>query len=185
MINKRIMGRTGLKVSELCLGTLNFGWKTDEKTSFAILDAFVAAGGTFLDFGAATLNDSGELAFFADFRTGPSSASSGWFAGSSGKSSVFLDATASVSSAGKAALFLDANALACSSSGSALFLDGSANLSSQGGDVLITGKLVSLDGGGAQAKLDLDGSGATLAGSKIACNSSGLNEITGSVVKIN
>ncbi len=48
MIDKRIMGRTGLKLSELCLGTLNFGWKTDEKTSFAILDAYHAAGGTFI-----------------------------------------------------------------------------------------------------------------------------------------
>ena len=42
------------------------------------------AGGTFLDFGAATLNESGEFAFFADYRTGPSSVNSGWFAGSSG-----------------------------------------------------------------------------------------------------
>jgi type VI secretion system secreted protein VgrG len=106
-------------------------------------------------------------------------------AGSIGGSSVFLDATASVASAGKAALFLDANALTCSSSGSGLFLDGSASLMSKAGDVLIAGKLVSLDGGNAKAKLDLDGSGATLAGSKIACNSSGVNEITGSVVKIN
>lgn len=48
MINKRKMGRTGLKLSELCLGTLNFGWKTDEKTSFAILDAYHAAGGNFI-----------------------------------------------------------------------------------------------------------------------------------------
>ncbi len=48
MINQRTMGRTGLKLSELCLGTLNFGWKTDEKTSFAILDAYRAAGGNFV-----------------------------------------------------------------------------------------------------------------------------------------
>lgn len=48
MINKRTMGRTGLKLSELCLGALNFGWKTDEKTSFAILDAYYAAGGNFI-----------------------------------------------------------------------------------------------------------------------------------------
>jgi aryl-alcohol dehydrogenase-like predicted oxidoreductase len=48
MIKKRTMGRTGLELSELCLGTLNFGWKTDEKTSFAILDAFRAAGGNFI-----------------------------------------------------------------------------------------------------------------------------------------
>jgi aryl-alcohol dehydrogenase-like predicted oxidoreductase len=48
MIKQRTMGRTGLKLSELCLGTLNFGWKTDEKASFAILDAYHAAGGNFI-----------------------------------------------------------------------------------------------------------------------------------------
>jgi 1-deoxyxylulose-5-phosphate synthase len=48
MIKRRLMGRTGLRMSELCLGTLNFGWKTDEKSAFAILDAYHAAGGNFL-----------------------------------------------------------------------------------------------------------------------------------------
>lgn len=48
MIKQRTMGRTGLKLSELCLGTLNFGWTTDEKASFAILDAYHAAGGNFI-----------------------------------------------------------------------------------------------------------------------------------------
>jgi aryl-alcohol dehydrogenase-like predicted oxidoreductase len=48
MIKQRTMGRTGLNLSELCLGTLNFGWKTDETTSFAILDAYHAAGGNFI-----------------------------------------------------------------------------------------------------------------------------------------
>lgn len=48
MIKQRLLGRTGLKISELCLGTLNFGWKTDEKTAFAILDAYHAAGGQFI-----------------------------------------------------------------------------------------------------------------------------------------
>jgi aryl-alcohol dehydrogenase-like predicted oxidoreductase len=43
------LGRTGLKVSELCLGTMQFGWTADEATSFAVLDAFVAAGGNFID----------------------------------------------------------------------------------------------------------------------------------------
>ncbi|MBB5959266.1 aryl-alcohol dehydrogenase-like predicted oxidoreductase [Saccharothrix tamanrassetensis] len=38
-----------LRVSALCLGTLPFGKHVDERTSFAILDRFVAAGGTFLD----------------------------------------------------------------------------------------------------------------------------------------
>ena len=42
-------GRESLTVSELCLGTMHFGYRTDEGTAFAILDRFLAAGGTFLD----------------------------------------------------------------------------------------------------------------------------------------
>jgi aryl-alcohol dehydrogenase-like predicted oxidoreductase len=38
------LGRTGLKVSRLALGTMNFGWVTDETTSFAILDEALDAG---------------------------------------------------------------------------------------------------------------------------------------------
>jgi aryl-alcohol dehydrogenase-like predicted oxidoreductase len=42
-------GRVSLTVSEICLGTMYFGYRTDEATSFAILDRFAEAGGTFLD----------------------------------------------------------------------------------------------------------------------------------------
>lgn len=42
-------GRTGLKVSRLCLGTMTFGYQCDEETSFAILDAAAEAGIDFLD----------------------------------------------------------------------------------------------------------------------------------------
>lgn len=42
-------GRTGLKVSRLCLGTMTFGYQSDLDTSFAILDAAHDAGITFLD----------------------------------------------------------------------------------------------------------------------------------------
>lgn len=45
----RRLGRTGLKVSALCLGSMHFGWTADEKTSFAVMDAFVEAGGNFID----------------------------------------------------------------------------------------------------------------------------------------
>lgn len=45
----RRMGRTGLKVSEICLGTMTFGHQCDERTSFAILDKAAAHGVTFLD----------------------------------------------------------------------------------------------------------------------------------------
>jgi aryl-alcohol dehydrogenase (NADP+) len=43
------LGRTGLKVSRLCLGTMTFGYQCDEATSFAILDAAADAGITFMD----------------------------------------------------------------------------------------------------------------------------------------
>jgi len=43
------LGRSGLKVSRLCLGTMNFGEMTDVMTSFQILDAAVEAGINFVD----------------------------------------------------------------------------------------------------------------------------------------
>ena len=42
-------GRTSFDVSTICLGTMFFGTRTDVDTSFAILDRFVEAGGTFID----------------------------------------------------------------------------------------------------------------------------------------
>ena len=48
-MNYRYLGRTGLKVSELCLGTMTFGREIDEKASHQILDHFVGAGGNFID----------------------------------------------------------------------------------------------------------------------------------------
>jgi len=45
----RGLGRTGLKVSALCLGGNVFGWTTDESTSRAVLDAYVEEGGNFVD----------------------------------------------------------------------------------------------------------------------------------------
>lgn len=45
----RYLGRTGLQVSALGLGTMQFGWTADEPTAFAVMDAFVVAGGTLLD----------------------------------------------------------------------------------------------------------------------------------------
>lgn len=43
------LGRTGLKVSRLCLGAMTFGWSADESTSYAILDAAFDAGINFID----------------------------------------------------------------------------------------------------------------------------------------
>lgn len=45
----RKLGRTGLKVSALCLGTMTFGWSADEAESFRIMDAAVDAGIDFFD----------------------------------------------------------------------------------------------------------------------------------------
>jgi aryl-alcohol dehydrogenase-like predicted oxidoreductase len=45
----RRMGKTGLKVTEICLGTMTFGHQCDERTSFAILDKAAGQGVTFLD----------------------------------------------------------------------------------------------------------------------------------------
>ncbi len=43
------LGRTGLSVSRLCLGTMNFGPETSEEDSFAIMDAAHEAGINFFD----------------------------------------------------------------------------------------------------------------------------------------
>jgi aryl-alcohol dehydrogenase-like predicted oxidoreductase len=48
-MNYRTLGRTGLKVSEICLGTMQFKWTTDEATSHKVMDAFFEAGGNFID----------------------------------------------------------------------------------------------------------------------------------------
>jgi aryl-alcohol dehydrogenase-like predicted oxidoreductase len=43
------IGATDLDVAPLCLGGNPFGWTADEKTSFAVLDAYAEAGGNFID----------------------------------------------------------------------------------------------------------------------------------------
>lgn len=45
----RRLGRTGLEVSALALGTMQFGWTADEATSFEVLDRYVEAGGNLID----------------------------------------------------------------------------------------------------------------------------------------
>jgi aryl-alcohol dehydrogenase-like predicted oxidoreductase len=45
----RFLGKTGLQVSELCLGAMTFGREASEADSHAMLDRFVAAGGNFVD----------------------------------------------------------------------------------------------------------------------------------------
>ena len=48
-MNYRHLGRTGLKVSPLCLGTMNFGWHTEEADSFTIMDKALDLGLNFFD----------------------------------------------------------------------------------------------------------------------------------------
>src|SRR5436190_17189658 len=43
------LGRTGLQVSRLCLGTMNFGPDTSERDSFAIMDRALEHGINFFD----------------------------------------------------------------------------------------------------------------------------------------
>ena len=44
----RFLGKTGLKVSELCLGAMTFGWSTTEEDSFAMMDQALEMGINFL-----------------------------------------------------------------------------------------------------------------------------------------
>ncbi|MBP2514734.1 aldo/keto reductase [Sphingomonas sp. PvP018] len=48
MMNRRL-GSTDLKIAPLVLGGNVFGWTADKTASFAVLDAFVAGGGTMID----------------------------------------------------------------------------------------------------------------------------------------
>jgi aryl-alcohol dehydrogenase-like predicted oxidoreductase len=43
------LGRTGMRVSEICLGTMTFGNQADQQTSFTIMDVADRAGVTFFD----------------------------------------------------------------------------------------------------------------------------------------
>jgi aryl-alcohol dehydrogenase-like predicted oxidoreductase len=45
----RALGSSGVEVFPLCLGGNVFGWTADEAASFAVLDAYAAAGGNFVD----------------------------------------------------------------------------------------------------------------------------------------
>jgi len=45
----RFLGRTGLRVTSLCLGTMTFGNQVDKSISFEILDKAFEAGVNFID----------------------------------------------------------------------------------------------------------------------------------------
>ena len=48
-MEKRKLGESGIETAPLAFGGNVFGWTIDEKTSFELLDAFVAAGFDFID----------------------------------------------------------------------------------------------------------------------------------------
>ena len=50
-MNYRFLGKTGLRVSKLCLGAMTFGRSNEatEEESFAMMDRFVSMGGNFID----------------------------------------------------------------------------------------------------------------------------------------
>ncbi|TVR96042.1 MAG: aldo/keto reductase, partial [Trueperaceae bacterium] len=48
-VNHKRLGRHGVLVSDLCLGTMNFGWHTSQDDSFAIMDRALELGINFFD----------------------------------------------------------------------------------------------------------------------------------------
>lgn len=63
MMEYRKMGRTGLMVSEICLGTMQFGWTSDEDHSRQVMDSFHEAGGTFIDTADIYTNWAGDASY--------------------------------------------------------------------------------------------------------------------------
>ena len=68
----KLLGKSGLKVSELCLGAMTFGddwgWGSSKDESRKIYDAFVAAGGNFIDTADLYTNGTSEK-FLGEFMT--------------------------------------------------------------------------------------------------------------------
>lgn len=48
-MDRRVLNKTGMKVSEICLGTMQFGWTTDEENSIKIMNKAYDAGMNFWD----------------------------------------------------------------------------------------------------------------------------------------
>ena len=66
----QLLGRSGLRVSEICLGTMTFGedwgWGASKEASKAMFDAYAAAGGNFIDTSSNYTNGTAE-SFVGDF----------------------------------------------------------------------------------------------------------------------
>ena len=72
-MNYQLLGRSGLRVSDLCLGTMTFGedwgWGTAKDEARKIYDAFRAAGGNFIDTANVYTNGTSE-SFVGEFIAG-------------------------------------------------------------------------------------------------------------------
>ena len=77
----RLLGKSGLRVSELCLGTMTFGedwgWGSSKEESRKVYDAFLEAGGNFIDTANVYTNGTSER-LLGEFMHGPSGAASSW-----------------------------------------------------------------------------------------------------------
>ncbi len=73
MMNYRLLGRSGLRVSEICLGAMTFGedwgWGANKEDSRKLYDTFRAAGGNFIDTANVYTNGSSE-SFLGEFMEG-------------------------------------------------------------------------------------------------------------------
>ena len=69
----RLLGKGGLRVSELCLGTMTFGeelgWGSSKEESRKVYDAFLEAGGNFIDTANFYTNGTSET-FLGEFMKG-------------------------------------------------------------------------------------------------------------------
>ena len=67
----KLLGNSGLRVSEICLGTMSFGedfgWGISEPESRQIFDAFVEAGGNFIDTANEVYNGGSSEKFLGEF----------------------------------------------------------------------------------------------------------------------
>jgi aryl-alcohol dehydrogenase-like predicted oxidoreductase len=69
----KLLGKSGLRVSELCLGTMTFGedlgWGSSKEESRNVYDAFLEAGGNFIDTANIYTNGTSER-FLGEFMAG-------------------------------------------------------------------------------------------------------------------
>ena len=65
-MNYKLLGQSGLRVSELCLGTMTFGeewgWGANRDEARSSFDAFAQAGGNFIDTADGYTNETSETA---------------------------------------------------------------------------------------------------------------------------